>query len=78
MDTRKTIDRVIEEKRKGIRARNPEGERLHEDLGLDSLDVMEIIMECERELNVRIPDSMCVGLKVKEDLYRLFDEVENS
>lgn len=76
MKTRQIVNEVIESKRKGLPSKNPQGEKLYEDLGLDSLDVMEIIMECEIRLSVKIPDAMCVGLKTKEDIFRLFDDKE--
>lgn len=40
---------------KGFYNAKPE-DRFVDDLGLDSLDVVEIIMECERDFNVEIPD----------------------
>lgn len=76
MKTRQIVNEVIESKRKGLPSKNPQGEKLYEDLGLDSLDVMEIIMECEIKLGVKIPDAMCVGLQTKEDIFRLFDDKE--
>ena len=76
MNTRQVIEEVIQNKMKDVPVKNSQGERLYDDLGLDSLDVMEIIMECEIRLGVKIPDSMCTGLKIKEDLYRLFEQVE--
>ena len=40
---------------KGYYNAKPE-DKLIDDLGLDSLDVVEVIMECERDFNVEIPD----------------------
>ena len=40
---------------KGYYNARPE-DKLIDDLGLDSLDVVEVIMECERDFNVEIPD----------------------
>ncbi len=76
MNTRQVVNEIITNKMKGLRSKNPQGEKLYEDLGLDSLDVMEIIMECEANLGVKIPDEMCVGLKTKEDVFRLFEDNE--
>jgi len=73
-EKRQIIDEVIQNKVNSRHPKNPQGERLAEDLGLDSLDVMEIIMECEGKFAVRIYDSKCVGLTVKEDIYKLFEE----
>ncbi|CAI5757831.1 unnamed protein product [Candida verbasci] len=33
------------------------------DLGLDSLDVVEVVMELEHEFNIQIPDNEADGLK---------------
>ena len=51
--------------------------RLAEDMGLSSLDVMEIIMECEIKLNTRIPDSEIHDITTKKDIYNLFEKYAN-
>ena len=47
---------------------------LDTDLGLSSLDVMEVIMECEKKAGIHIPDSEIHDINTKEDIYRLFGE----
>lgn len=49
---------------------------LLDDFRLDSLDVMEVIMECEGELGKRIPDNKLQGLSTKEDIYKLFENAD--
>lgn len=36
---------------------------LQDEYGLDSLDFVELIMECEKEFNISIPDDKAEGLK---------------
>lgn len=38
------------------------------DLGCDSLDIVEILTECEREFNISIPDDDVESLKTVQDL----------
>ena len=39
-----------------------------EDLACDSLDMIEVIMECEREFNIAIPDDEVSKLVTVQDL----------
>lgn len=39
-----------------------------EDLACDSLDMIEVIMECEREFNIAIPDDSVSKLVTVQDL----------
>ena len=77
MDKREIIFNVIQEKLNGRHPKNIHGNKLQEDLGLDSLDVMEIIMECEGKLGIRIYDHKCSGLTTIEDVYNLFEDESN-
>lgn len=80
MDTKKEIiDAVIIAKAnsKTGRSNNPvveleDGAKL-KDLCIDSLDVMEIIMECERIFGVTIPDDKLMNIYAKEDIYNVFE-----
>lgn len=47
------------------------------DMGLSSLDVMEVIMECEKKAGIHIPDSEIHDINTKEDIYRLFEKYGN-
>ena len=42
------------------------------DLGLDSLDVVEVIMELEHEFNIQIPDNEADSLKLLVKLLIIF------
>ncbi len=52
--------------------------QLGNDLGADSLDAVEIIMECEREFQITILDSEAEGLKTCEDVYCMVDKIVNA
>lgn len=43
--------------------------RLHDDLGADSLDCVELVMIVEREFDMSIPDQTAEELKVISDYY---------
>ena len=44
--------------------------RLHEDLGADSLDVVEIVMSCEERFGVEIPNRKATSLATVGDAVR--------
>lgn len=44
--------------------------RLHEDLGADSLDVVEIVMSCEERFGVEIPNRQATSLATVGDTVR--------
>lgn len=46
---------------------------LEDDLGADSLDRVELIMEMEKEFDITIDDGEAVTVKVVEDYYRVID-----
>ena len=51
-------------------ARLTDGTRLHEDLGADSLDVVEIVMSCEERFGVEIPNRAATALTTVGDAIR--------
>ncbi len=48
---------------------------LVDDLGADSLDLVEIVMQCEEEFNIEIPDEDADKLKTIQDLYDYLGKV---
>ncbi len=42
-------------------------------LGLDSLDLVEIITEIEEELNIKIPDEKLMNIKTIDDLLKIVE-----
>ena len=51
-------------------ARLTDDARLAEDLGADSLDVVEIVMSCEERFGVEIPNRAATGLATVGDAVR--------
>lgn len=47
--------------------------RLHEDLGADSLDVVEIVMSCEERFGVEIPNRAATSLTTVGDAVRCIE-----
>ena len=56
--------------------RNPLGDietdAVLKDYDVDSLDIVEIVMECERIFGVRIPDEKLDGIATVEEICNLF------
>ena len=47
---------------------------LSNDLGADSLDVVELSMDLEREFNLKFEDADTEKIQTVEDLYKLIEE----
>ena len=45
--------------------------KLTRDLGADSLDAVEIIIQCEREFNVKVDDELLDDIYTVKDIYDL-------
>ena len=45
-----------------------------DDLGADSLDIVELIMACEEEFNVEIPDEAAEKIKTVQDVVNYIDQ----
>ena len=50
---------------------------LTNDLGADSLDVVELSMDLEREFNLKFEDADTEKIQTVEDLYKLIEEYVN-
>lgn len=48
-----------------------------DDLYIDSLDLVEIIIECEQEFGYPIKDDKVQNLKIVEDLVNLIKDLDN-
>lgn len=48
-----------------------------DDLGADSLDIVELIMAFEEEFNIEIPDEKAEKIKTVEDVVKYIDEQTN-
>lgn len=51
-----------------------EGSKIVEDLGADSLDMIEMLMALEEEFGLSIPDDKAEGLKTVGDITKFIDE----
>lgn len=48
---------------------------LRKDLGMDSLDMVELILQTEQEFNVRIPDDIASEVKTVQDIIDKIEEL---
>ncbi len=48
---------------------------LYEDIGLDSLDAVDLIVMVDKKLGVRIDEEEARSLKTLEDVYTIIDEL---
>ena len=48
-----------------------------EDLGADSLDIVELLMTLEDEMNIIIPDEAVGALRTVKDIAEYLDNLEN-
>lgn len=55
-----------------------EGATLFEDLGADSLDTVELIMEFEKTFNIKIPDEVSDKIKSVGNIYETVEELVNN
>ena len=54
------------------------GSTFVDDLGADSLDIVELIMAFEEEFNIEIPDEKAEKIKTVEDVVKYIDEQTNA
>ena len=75
-DGRQTIQRRVFEQARAIVAENASmaadeirlEHRLEEDLGCDSLDLVEITMEVEEQFDISVPDEVAERIKTVKDV----------
>ncbi len=48
---------------------------LYEDIGLDSLDAVDLIVIVDKKLGIRIDEEEARSLKTLEDVYKIIDEL---
>jgi len=54
-----------------------EDTEIMEELGADSLDIVEILMEIEQEFGVTVPDEEIVNLKTPADISKYVEDHTN-
>lgn len=52
--------------------------RLKEDIKLDSLDLVELVMECEEKFGIEIPETKLYKVSTVQDIMSLIDELVGS
>lgn len=55
-----------------------EKSKIVEDLGADSLDMIEMLMALEEEFNISVPDDKAEDLKTVGDISKFIDETTGS
>jgi acyl carrier protein len=50
-----------------------EGTSIQDDLGADSLDIVDIIMDVEEQFDIQVPEEDIPGLKSVEDIVKYVD-----
>lgn len=55
-----------------------ETSRLKEDIKLDSLDLVELVMECEEKFGIEIPEQNLYSVSTVEDILTLIDNLVSS
>ncbi|MCV3743646.1 acyl carrier protein [Ureaplasma sp. ES3154-GEN] len=73
MDVRKTIVRIAQTKKINIGDINNPATNL-KSLGIDSLAAMDLIVDIEDELNVRLSDDELISIKTLKDLIEAFEK----
>ncbi|MDR0987244.1 MAG: acyl carrier protein [Ruminococcus sp.] len=51
-----------------------EGTSVQDDLGADSLDIVDIIMDIEEQFDMEVPEEDIPGLKTVEDIVKYIDK----
>ena len=73
-DIKERVVSIIVEKLGIDAAQVTEEARFTNDLGADSLDTVELIMECEKEFNISIPDDQAEKISTVGDAIRYIEE----
>jgi acyl carrier protein len=55
-----------------------ESSRLKEDIKLDSLDLVELVMECEEKFGIEIPEQNLYSVSTVDDILKLIDSLVSS
>jgi len=77
VDNRERVNGVLKQVIKEDRRITPE-QTLVEDLGLNSLQIMEVLGLIENEFNVFVPTEMAIPIKTVGDMYKAIDEITRS
>ena len=71
------VTKIISEQL-GVNEENVKGSTSFvDDLGADSLDIVELVMAMEEEFNIEIPDEEAEKLKTVQDVFNYIDTKQN-
>ncbi|MCV3728376.1 phosphopantetheine-binding protein [Ureaplasma miroungigenitalium] len=73
MDVRQTINKIAQQKKINLNQLADENVNL-KSLGIDSLAAMDLIVDIEDALNVRLSDEELVSIKTLGDLIKTFEK----
>jgi acyl carrier protein len=73
MDTNEKIKAILAERLDTGIEEIHDGTSIHDDLGADSLDIVDIIMEVEEQFDIQVPEEDIPGLKTVEDIVKYVD-----
>ncbi len=74
MDIMKELKEIIIEKLSVTEDQITEGARFQEDLGADSLDVVELVMAIEEKFNIEVPDEDAERIRTVGDAVNYIKE----
>ncbi len=69
------VNKVLEEEFEIDGSLLKPGALLYEDIGLDSLDAVDLIVMVDKELGVRIEEDDARSIRTLEDIYKVIDEL---
>jgi len=78
MKTKKRVLKVLAKVADTDIEKISEANKLDDDLGLDSLDAVELIMEVEREFDIEIPDEHAEQIKTVHELINCVKTYDNN
>ena len=74
MSTFEKVKKIVKDKLNVDEAKITESASFVNDLGADSLDVVEFVMEVEKEFNITIPDEEATKLVTVGDAVKYIDD----
>ncbi|MBA7482717.1 Acyl carrier protein [subsurface metagenome] len=74
MESRERIKKILVDRLGVDESKITEDSSFVDDLGLDSLDIVELIMAFEEEFNLEIPDKDMEKIKTVGDLIKYLDK----
>ena len=74
MESKDRIKKILVDRLGVVESKITENSSFIDDLGLDSLDIVELIMLFEEEFNLEIPDKDMEKIKTVGDLIKYLDK----